>query len=273
MPALALGSVAADQALMRCQRPGSGGPKVTRKVDSMLSVRARAILPAVVAAGMLAGCGVARLNENPSKTVDMSGSWMLDRSASDDPKPILDRLRPKPVNNRGWGQPPDDVTGDEAGPPGGGQQGGGTGRSRRGGQQQPQVVYRTNNDAFTHGSVIKMLQADLARAGAFTIQQKPDQFTIDYGSTVRSFTPGSRSVVSASWGVADQSSGWKGKDFVIEVKPQTSVASYERYSLSADGQSLTEELQLGGGEYPSLKLKRVYVRTAKPLPRAVPNND
>jgi hypothetical protein len=118
-----------------------------------------------------------------------------------------------------------------------------------------------------------MLQADLARAGAIAIRQQPDQFTIDYGSGVRSFTPGAVSVVSASWGVADQSSGWKGKDFVIQVKPQTGVASYERYSLSEDGRRLSEELQLGGGEFPSVKLKRVYERTDKPLSRAVPNNE
>ena len=244
----------------------------------MLIVRVRGILALILATGMLAGCGVARLDESPSKTVDMSGSWLLNGSASDDPKPLLDKLRPKPVSNRGWGQPQDDGTGlppDDTGPPsGGGQQGGG--RSRRGGgggQGLPQLAYRNNNDAFTHGNVIKMLQADLARAGAITIRQAPDQFTIDYGSGVRSFTPGSISVVSASWGVADQSSGWKGKDYVIQVKPQTGVASYERYSLSEDGQRLSEELQLGGGEYPSVKLKRVYDRTSKPLPRAVPNNE
>ena len=255
MLALALRSMATDS-------------KVMRKV----------FLVGALAAGLLAGCGISRMDDAPSKPVDMSGSWVLDRSASDDPKPLFDKLRPKPVNNRGWGAAPDDGTGlppDDTGPPGGGQQGGGGGGQRRrgGGQGQPQLAYRNNNDAFTHGNVIKMLQADLARAGAITIRQAPDQFSIDYGSGVRSFTPGAGSVVSASWGVADQSSGWKGRDFVIQVKPQTGVASYERYSLSEDGQRLSEELQLGGGEYPSVKLKRVYNRTAKPLPRAVPNID
>jgi hypothetical protein len=258
--ALALWSMATDS-------------KVMRKLVSLV---------VVLAAGMLSGCGIARMDEAPSKPVDMSGSWALDASASDDPKPLLDKLRPKPVSNRGWGPPPDDGTGlppDDTGPPNGGQQGGGGGGGQRrrggggGGQGQPQLAYRNNNDAFTHGNVIKMLQADLARAGAITIRQAPDQFTIDYGSGVRSFTPGSISVVSASWGVADQSSGWKGRDFVIQVKPQTGVASYERYTLSEDGQRLSEELQLGGGEYPSIKLKRVYKRTTHPLPRAVPNNE
>ncbi len=241
-------------------------------------VRAREIALAVVACGMLAGCSsVARLEPIPSKAVDLSGSWILDRSASDDPKPILDKLRPKPVSRR-LDMPPDDGTGDDSGASGGGQQGGGQrggGRSRRGGggQSQPDLAYRNNNDAYTHTNVIKMLQADLARAGNLTIRQSPERFSLDYGSTVRNFTPGAVSVVSASWGVADQSSGWKGKDFIIQVKPQMGVASVEKFVLADDGKRLTEELSLGGGDFPSVKLKRVYDRTDKPLPRAVPNNE
>jgi hypothetical protein len=243
----------------------------------MRIVRAREILLAGMAAGMLAGCGVTRLEQSPSKMVDMSGSWILDTEASDDPKPLLEKLRPKPVSRR-WGDPPpDDGTGDDTGPPsGGGQQGGGQrggGRGRRGGQSQPDLAYRNNNDAYTHTTVLKMLQADLARARNLTIRQSSEQFSLDYGSTVRSFTPGAISVVSASWGVADQSSGWKGRDFVIQVKPQMGVASYEKFSLAEDGKRLTEELSLGGGEFPSVKLKRVYDHTDRPLPRAVPNNE
>lgn len=245
----------------------------------MLMVRAREILLAVMAAGVLAGCGIARLEQTPSKTVDLSGGWILDRAASEDPQPVLDKLRPKPPSHR-WGGdvPPDDGTGDDTGASGGGQQGGGQrggGRSRRGGggQAQPDMGYRNNNDAYTHTTVIKMLQADLARAGTLTIRQSPEQFSLDYGSTVRNFTPGSISVVSASWGVADQSSGWKGKDFIIHVKPQMGVGSFEKFSLAEDGKHMTEELNLGGGDFPTAKLKRVYVRTDRPLPRAVPNNE
>ena len=247
----------------------------------MLIDRARKITLAVTACVALAGCSISRLDPNPSKAVDLSGSWVLNRSASDDPKPLLDKLRPKPASHR-WGTPSDDGTGDDSGPPDGGQQGGGQpggggggGRSRRGGggQSQPAVTYRNNNDAYTHTTVIKMLQADLARAENLTIRQSADTFSLDYGSTVRNFTPGSISVVSAAWGVADQSSGWKGKDFIIHVKPQTGVASVEKFTLSEDGKHLTEELSLGGGDFPSVKLKRVYDHTDKPLPRTAPTND
>jgi hypothetical protein len=135
-------------------------------------------------------------------------------------------------------------------------------------------AYRNNNDAYTHTTVIKALRADMARAESVTIHQTPDRFSLDYGVMVRSFTPGAVSVVGADWGVADQSSGWKGKDFVIEVKPQTGVADIEKYSLSDDGKHLVEQLRLGGGEFPVVQLKRVYDHTDKPSPRAAfPSND
>jgi hypothetical protein len=243
----------------------------------MFIVRAREITLATVATIALAGCGsVGRLDENPSHTVDLSGSWTLDHALSDDPKPIIEKLRPKPVKRR-WDMPPDDTDDGALGGPGqqGGQDGGqGGGRSRRGGGGQgPQMAYRTNNDAYTHSTVMKTLTADLARADNLTIHQSPDRFSLDYGSAVRNFTPGAVSVVSAAWGVADQSSGWKGKEFVIQVKPQTGVASTETFSLADDGKHLIEELRLGGGEFPVVKLKRVYNRTDHPLPRAVPTTD
>jgi hypothetical protein len=135
------------------------------------------------------------------------------------------------------------------------------------------VTYRNNNDAYTHMTVIKTLMADLARAPSLTIHQSPERFSLDYGSSVRTFTPGAVSVVSAAWGVADQSSGWKGREFVIQVKPQTGVASVERYTLSDDGKRLIEELRLGGGDFPSVQLKRVYDHTDRPLPRGLPTDE
>src|ERR1700738_3416203 len=106
----------------------------------MSIVRAREISLATLAAVALAGCaGVSRLDPTPAHTVDLSGSWILDHAASDDPKALIEKLRPKPVKRR-WDMPPDDGSDDDMGPPeGGGQQGGGQqgGRSRRGGSQGP----------------------------------------------------------------------------------------------------------------------------------------
>ena len=245
----------------------------------MSIVRAREIALTVVASISLGGCGsVGRFDPSPAHVVDLSGSWTLDRGLSDDPKLIIEKLRPQPAKHRG-DMPPDEGMGDDSGPPEeGGQQGGGQrggGRSRRGGGSQgpSQMAYRNNNDAYTHSTVLKMFQADLARAESLTIRQDPERFTLDYGSAVRSFTPGAVSVVSAAWGVADQSSGWKGREFVIQVKPQMGVATVESFSLAEDGKHLVEQLRMGGGEFPAVKLKRVYDRADHPVPRDVPTND
>jgi hypothetical protein len=222
----------------------------------------------------LCGCSVGRFDPTPSHGIDMAGSWVLNREASDDPKPILDKLRPKTPPRRG-DTGPDTGTADDTTEPttGGGAPGGGQrGRGRRG-DQGFQVDPRRANDAYRRVPVMQMLTADIARADHITIRQSSDSFSLDYGVSVRTFTPGAVSVVSAEWGVADQRSGWHGKEYVIRVKPQSGVASEEIFSLSADGKRLTEDLKLGGGDYQRVELHRVYDRTDRALPRAAPTND
>jgi len=233
----------------------------------------------LVMAGLaLSGCSSVRgLDPAPSSGVDLSGSWMLNHAASDDPKPLFDKLRPKPGSNRRWGMP-DDTLDDpnQSNVPGGNNpNGGGSRGGRRGGGSDQQMAnslyYR--NDTYPRMQVIKMLKADVARAEQLTIKQSPERVSLDYGSTVRNFTPGEKSVVGADWGVADQSAGWTGKEFLIQIKPQTGIATVERFSLSDDGKHLMQQLRMGGGDYPVVELKRIYDHTDKPLPRTVPTND
>ena len=78
------------------------------------------------------------------------------------------------------------------------------------------------------------------------------------GDWRRSFTPGGQSVVSVAEGVADQRSGWAGRDYVIEVKPQVGPRVIERYGLSADGRQLVEKFTLTEEGLPKLEFTRVY---------------
>jgi hypothetical protein len=226
----------------------------------------------------LAACGtLGKLDPSPTHSVDLAGNWILNRAASEDPQPLLDKLRPRGGSHLGP-MPSDFDPDDGTGPGGQGQGGGGQrrgGRSSRGGGQavQNDSSYRNINDAYVKVPVIRMLRADIARAEQVTVRQSDERFSLDYGTMVRNFTPGLRSVVSAEWGVADQSSGWKGKEYLIEVKPQNGVASIEKFGLSDDGKHLVEQLRLGGGDFPVVELKRVYDHSDKLLPRAVPSND
>ncbi len=233
-------------------------------------MRIRTLLSCALAAVLGACSSVGRLDEEPSKAIDLSGNWQLNREASQDPKPQFEKLRPRPPRHREGDEEGDYASGAVSGPPDDSSRG--NGRSRRGQQQMPvDMSYRNEN--FARLQVMKALSADIARAEQVTIRQDPQRFSLDYGSQVRNFTPGAVSVVGADWGVADQSSGWKGSQYVIEVKPQQGVGSTEKFGLSPDGKHLVEELHMGGRGYPTVELKRIYDRTQKPLLRGLPTND
>jgi hypothetical protein len=105
------------------------------------------------------------------------------------------------------------------------------------------------------------------------VRASSEEFVLDYGTTVRRFTPGARSVVSSEMGVADQQSGWKGRQYVIDIRAQIGPNVAETYGLSADGQHLIEDLKIGPAELPAIELKRVYDRTTETAPRVLPTTD
>jgi hypothetical protein len=216
---------------------------------------------------VLVGCGsINRFDALPSQPVDLSGSWVLDRAASDDPAPVIRKLRAQATAHRMLAEvEPDDSSARGNGP---------EARAQRAQEQAIQNEFaRRNAEIFRRRLLLQTLQADIARADHLTIRQTPTRFSLEYGALVRSFTPGEVSVVSAEWGVADQSSGWKGKRYVIRIKPQSGVGSEETISLAPDGQHLSVHLHLGGGDFGSVDLNRIYDRSDRPMPREAPTND
>jgi hypothetical protein len=105
------------------------------------------------------------------------------------------------------------------------------------------------------------------------VRQSDDELVLDYGTSVRSFTPGGHSVVSAENGVADRTSGWDGSHYVIRDKAQMGPTVVESYGLSPDGQHLVETLRIGPYELPAIELKRVYDHTTEVAPRQLPSVD
>ena len=111
------------------------------------------------------------------------------------------------------------------------------------------------------------LLENMSRGDFLTVRQTPEQIVLDYGTSVRSFTPGGHSVVSAEGGVADQTSGWKGKEYVVQIKPQMGPRVLERYGLSEDRKHLVLKLHFEGGELPKVDLTRVHDFTDEVAPR------
>ena len=65
-------------------------------------------------------------------------------------------------------------------------------------------------------------------------------------------------MVSAEGGVGDQTSGWKGRAYMIEVKAQNGPLLTEEYELSPDGKELLVKLHIGSSELPAVNMTRVY---------------
>ena len=202
---------------------------------------------------LLAGCAGSTLVENPPPGVNLAGAWRLDHGASDDPQKVLEQMRaqamkiisrqsqqvvmPARGGRQGQAQSPEsgpDPALAQPPPPG------------------------THFDPLRHSPMAHVILNMVARGDFLTVRQSPGEFVLDYGSSRRTFTPGQHSVVSAEGGVGDQTSGWKGRAYVIEVKPQNGPLMTEEYELSADGKQLLTKLHIGSSELPAVNLTRVY---------------
>jgi hypothetical protein len=217
----------------------------------------------VLSAAALCACGGAgRLAPETPPGVNLAGTWKLNRQASDDPQAMLERMRQKAMKHmrpRDDGELDDELPGDDE--PDDRTPSAGTRRMPRGegehGTGQSMGQHGGRNGFMPRFSYAQALAPQLNTDG-LTIEQTPSRLVFIRGGWRRSFTPGAHSVVSVAEGVADQNSGWKGRDYVIEVKPQVGPRVIERYGLSADNRQLVERITLTEDGLPKLEFTRVY---------------
>ncbi|HEY5102630.1 MAG TPA: hypothetical protein VII70_07590 [Steroidobacteraceae bacterium] len=218
---------------------------------------------------MLSACGGAgRLSADAPAGVDLDGTWKLNRGLSDDPEQLWEKFRlQRAIRNGDIPAPPRQRS--DTMP----RRGAGSDAAATEDPNSPQsaesqaAANRSHLDPYDMGVFGTIPRGDLV-----TIKQKPDEMYIADSLADRSFTPGSQSVVSVPEGVADQHSGWKSKEYVIDVKANAGPETVERYHLSADGKQLLAEIQSHGGNMPNMKIKRVYDRVGS-APSVAPNND
>jgi hypothetical protein len=215
----------------------------------------------------LAGCG-GHLAEAPAPGASLAGAWKLNPTTSDDPQKIIERMRAQAVQRMARHEqtaPLQQPTRQHGGA-------GGATDTQDGAQQE---VFDPGHhlDPLRNSQMMRVLAAALARGDLLTVRVSAGEVVFDYGTSVRSFTPGAHSVVSAEGGVADQTSGWSGRDYVIRLRAQMGPDVAENYSVSADGKHLIETLRIGPAELPVVSLTRVYDPTSETAPRNLPNND
>ncbi len=250
-------------------------------VTSWLSL-ARWFAPASIAvAAGLAGCtGLGRLSEDPPPGVSFAGNWQLDPHASTDSRQALKQIVPPPSRKRRPPSDEGDYPGGSGGDSGGSQGPGGQGPGGQGpGGQGPGggrggARYTQSGDNPNNIPIDISLQQSLLTGGDYLkIEQRANELVISNGETTRSFVPGELSVVSVPTGVADQSSGWKGKEYWIEIKPQVGPRATEKLRLSDKGDQLTETIDVASeGRVHKLHVVRVYTPTRE-VPIIVPGEN
>jgi hypothetical protein len=224
-------------------------------------------------AAQLAGCATGLKADAPAG-VSLAGAWKLDHALSDDPQVVIKKMRDEALKqiHKASELQQQAATREMAG----------TSRDRGPTQQSPaEGPFAPDQsgatgapfDPLRRSPMMHVLARALERGDFLTVRQSSDELVLDYGTSVRSFTPGGHSVVSAENGVADRTSGWDGRQYVIHDKAQMGPTIVESYGLSPDGQHLVETLRIGPYELPKIELKRVYDHTTEIAPRQLPNTD
>ena len=241
----------------------------------MPSLRARAApLCATALIALLTGCATSGLSSEEPPGVRLAGDWKLDPTHSDDLGKAVEQLRAQ--SRRGRRGTRGAQSQGPQGPPSGHRrmrQGGPVGQQEQGtGNAAGASELGEEADAGPpRSSPVDELMSSVPRGDYLRITVGPNAFMVTSGGSAEQYTPGLVSDISAVQGDAQQISGWKGTDYVIDTKPQWGPEIIQTYSLSKDG-SLTMTVRLTGGRT-KLTFTRVYTRTTRMAPLAPPTNN
>lgn len=220
----------------------------------------RAAALALLAALLGAACGTGRLRPDTPPGVNLSGTWILKHDLSDDPVALLDRFqRDLAKKRRGFDPALANASAVASG-------------TAEAGASAPPTGQRVRIQRPAHRSGYARALEYQLRSSELTIEQSANRFALARGDSRRSYTPGGESVVSVVNGVADQRSGWTGREYVIDVAPLVGPRVTERFGLSSDGRQLIERISVVEKGLPKLEFTRVYER-GTPTPRALPGSN
>lgn len=241
----------------------------------MSSIRASAVpvcASALIAAAALTGCaGAPRLSSQLPPGVRLAGDWKLDPAHSDDLGNAVEELRAQQAKERHEMAPEQQ----QQGPGGSGRR-----RGQQGGQQGGEGGQGESSSGPEGGepglgvsgsprsSAVDELMSNVPQGDYLRIKVSSSAFTVTSGDSSDEYTPGVESDISAVQGDAQQFTGWKGTDYVIDTRPQFGAEIIQTFSLTKDG-TLSMTVRLSGNGI-RFTFTRTYDRTTGVTPLAPP---
>ena len=187
---------------------------------------------------------------------NLSGTWQLDRDASDDPKKVMEEARAAAPGGGGSG--------------GGGGHGGGHGHGGGGGSGGMGGMGSSGGSGGRHGSGSGSGNEPgapgpdpemLAALETLTISHAEPKLTITDASGHERvvFTDGRPIEEERSHGGKIKvEAQWKDGHIEIVSKPETGAKVTESLSITADGSHLTVTTKLEGGRAGTIRIRRIY---------------
>ena len=187
---------------------------------------------------------------------NLSGTWQLDKNASDDPKKVMEEARAAAPGGGGYG--------------GGGGHGGGAGHGHGGGGSGGMGgMGSSGGSGGRHGSGPGSGEPNapgpdpemLAALETLTISHSEPKLTITDASGRERvvFTDGRVIEEERSHGGKTKvEAQWKDGHIEIVSKPETGAKVTEAFSITADGSQLTVTTKMEGGRMGTVTIRRIY---------------
>ena len=231
---------------------------------------------------VVAGCGPALLAPDPHPVADLSGSWILDRAASDDAAKMIAASLPKPKPLRPLsmqGGPLDGVSGGAPAPSGGDRGSGQRGERGRGGhsrddpgQSRPQEPSEAMS-SLGHVRPGEFVAAFVAPPARLDVLQAPARIELGTVARRRAFGPGDPDALNVTdrYGSRAVRAGWTADALVVNSVDGNRLRVVEHYRLTADDR-LQSTVEFSARGLKSLTVHSVY-RRANAAELAVPFAD
>lgn len=232
--------------------PTGGAPEVPPVSYLNLNGLAGRVATAMLGLLLLASCSsTPRLSETPTDDVDLSGRWVLDRDASDNPEEMIQTAMAIAQIERSASGPGSVSKGGGAMRSSGGSNGG-----RRGGGGQRGA----SRGGETGGRAMADPGGMVPNPNWIDIEQSVQLIEVNYGDQRFGRYPLNTPITEVSFaGRTETESGWSGTEFWTVTESERGITLIERYVLAPDGQELLLETQLDAKAFEDpVTIRRVF---------------